>query len=284
MADKFPVFAMVRQSARQVWEFKQGLLITVGFLIGMVVLIAALMLLVFSGTDPEFFSQLVSGQLGGDEINPPKGFLPFFFLVMAAVIVGYAWVFNMWIRYGAFGRSGAFFDRAGESIVAAIVTALKMFFILILLAIVVMVFFLIITGLGILTVSDAANLESASIVMAVTINLVAVAVISGVYSLFSSNLTQTAIGSQVEEVGPPHVLEFAIVLFILEAIFLVPLIILQSAMLVWLTVIFQLVAGVWITAAIPLAHGVRYDWQRQAFAGETAVEQFNLSERNEDEE
>lgn len=276
MTNKFPIGAMVKLAAVQVAAFKKGILITIGYFIGAVVIVLALMIAA-TGGDLSFLEPLLSG---AQTVSAPApgGFGFIFFLALVGFLVGYAWIFNMWIRFGAFGAEGAFFESPTVGLKAAAVTALKLIFIMILLAIVAIVAVLIFAAIGLIDLQSATNAATPTLSNALTTNLVALAVISGVYSLFSSNLTQTALGSDSEEVGPPHVFEFAVVLFILDALLVVPLVFMQVFAPMWMTAIFQLVGGVWITAAIPLAHGVRYDWQRQQFAGETAAEQFNLSD------
>lgn len=276
MTNKFPIGAMVKLAAVQVAAFKKGILITIGYFIGAVVVVLALMMAA-TGGDLSFLEPLLSGAQTVSA-PAPDGFGFIFFLALVAFLVGYAWIFNMWIRFGAFGVEGAFFASPTVGMKAAAVTALKLIFIMILLAIVAIVAVLIFAAIGLIDLQSATNAATPTLSNALTTNLIALAVISGVYSLFSSNLTQTALGSDGEEVGPPHVVEFAVVLFILDALLVVPLVFMQVFAPVWMTAIFQLVGGVWITAAIPLAHGVRYDWQRQQFAGETAAEQFNLSD------
>lgn len=269
---------MVKLSAMQVAAFKKGILFTVGYFLGAVVIVLSLMMAA-TGGDLSFLEPLLSGTQTVSA-PAPDGFGFIFFIALIAFLVGYAWIFNMWIRFGAFGAEGAFFASPTVGLKAAAVTALKLIFIMILLAIVAIVAVLIFAALGLIDIQSAANAATPSLSNALTTNLIALAVISGVYSLFSSNLTQTALGSDSEEVGPPHVFEFAIVLFILDALLVVPLVFMQVFGPMWATAVFQLVGGVWITAAIPLAHGVRYDWQRQQFAGETAAEQFNLSDNS----
>lgn len=267
---------MVKLAAVQVAAFKKGIFFTVGYFIGAVVIVLTLMMAA-TGGDLSFLEPLLGGAQTVST-PAPEGFGFIFFIALVAFLVGYAWIFNMWVRFGAFGSEGAFFASRADGVKAAAITALKLIFIMILLAIVAIVAVLIFAAIGLIDLQSATNAATPTLSNALTTNLIALAVISGVYSLFSSNLTQTALGSDSEEVGPPHVFEFAVVLFILDALLVVPLVFMQVFAPVWMTAVFQLVGGVWITAAIPLAHGIRYDWQRQQFAGETAAEQFNLSD------
>lgn len=279
MAKKFPTLNVVEQSSRQMFSFPKGITITLCMFAALVVLVVAVFSLIFSGTDMATLEAILNGDTGafpaansdasaGAALSVLFGILSFF--------VAYAWVFNMWIRFGAFGADGAFFESVTQGIGAAVITALKLFFISILLGIVGLVFMLILAAFGLVSLETAGALNT-SVTDIMMSNLISIGVISGVYSLFSSNLTQTALGTDAEEIGPPHVFEFGLVLFALNAVLLIPLALLQLVLPVWFVFILQFVGGFWLTAAIPLAHGIRYDWQRQVFAGETAAQQFNLS-------
>ncbi len=276
LTEKFPTIAMVQQAAVQVLFFKKGLGLTVGYLIAIAAIIVLLVMMA-TGGDLQILESAFSGDDSNGTVPVPDGFGLMFFIAFIGMVLGYAWIFNMWIRFGAFGASGAFFHPVGAGLKAAGVTALKLFFIGILLIIVGSVAVLILAAIGIIDLNAAQQAVQPTLTSALTLNLVTLAVISGVYSMFSSNLTYTALGSDSEEVGPPHLLEFAVVLFILDALLVIPLVVLQIYAPVWTTTTYQLIGGIWITAAIPLAHGVRYDWQRQQFAGETAAEQFDMS-------
>lgn len=266
---------MVQQAGLQVLSFRKGLGVTVGYLIA-VALFIALVMIMGTGGDLALLESILGGEASNANAPVPRGFGLVLFIGFIGMVVGYAWIFNMWIRFGAFGANGAFFRPVSAGLKAACVTALKLFFIAILLVIVGLVAVLILAAIGIIDLNAAQEVAQPTLTSALTLNLVTLAVISGVYSMFSSNLTHTALGSDSEEIGPPHVLEFALVLFVLDAFLVIPLVFFQIYAPVWAVLTFQLIGGVWITAAIPLAHGVRYDWQRQQFAGETAAEQFDM--------
>lgn len=279
MAEKFPTLDVVIQSSKQMFSFRKGLAITVGMFVALAIIMFALIMVLFSGVDSGFFEAALNGDItslpasNGDSGGIFTALLPL--LIIIGFFVAYAWVFNMWIRFGAFGAEGAFFNNIRQGIGAAVITALKLFFLSIFLGIVAIVFVMIAAALGIISVDSlsAADTPVASIVMS---NLISIAVVSGVYSLFSSNLTQTALSTDAEEIGPPHVFEFGLVLFSLNAALLIPLALLQLVVPIALLLILQFIGSLWLVAAVPLAHGIRYDWQRQTFAGETAAQQFNL--------
>lgn len=273
MDQKFPVVGIAMQSAKQVFGFKVGIGLTLAFF----VITAGLFFALFwqiSGGDMSVLQSMAGGDFSGMPEEAPSGVVPLFFLTFVLFLVGYAWVFNLWIRYGALGPEGALRQGAGKSISSAFVTAIKLVLIGVLLAVVAGIAMLVLVLLGIFSLEDAAQAIKPSLIEALVTNFVLLAVISSVYAVFSSNLTQTALGSDKEEVGPPHVFEFGQVLFLLNAAILLPLVFLELFASGVLAQVYNFVGSAWLTAAVPLAHGLRYDWQRQTFAGETAEQQM----------
>lgn len=273
MDQKFPVIGIALQSAKQVIGFKTGIGLTVGFFVIAAALFFAL-IWQLSGGDLSVFQTVAEGDMSRLPEDTPAGFVPLFLLTFVFFLVGYSWIFNLWIRYGALGAAGALRQNVGKSIGASFVTSIKLILIGILLAIVAGVALLLLVAVGVFSLEEAAQAIKPSLIEALVTNFVLLAVISSVYAVFSSNLTQTALGSDKEEVGPPHVFEFGQVLFLLNAVILLPLVFLELFASSVLAQIYNFVGSAWLTAAVPLAHGLRYDWQRQAFAGETAEEQM----------
>lgn len=265
MSIKLPIVAMVKQAFAQVISFKLGFGITVAYLLAVSAFVVAFVT-VGLGLDLAALQEMANGNQPEIENVSADFFGSSFLIILLAMLFGYAWIFNMWIRFGAFGREGAFFPTTGESVQAALVTALKLFLIGVVLGLVVLTAFAILAMVGLVSLDPATAAEGQTLVSAITSNLIFLAVISGIYSLFSSNLTQTAIGSSKEEIGPPSVADFAIVLFLINAIFIIPLLVVQELLPVVVVLILQLLGSIWTTSAVPLAHGLRYDWRRQAFA------------------
>lgn len=265
MSTKLPIVAMVKQAFAQVTSFKVGLGITVAFLLAVSAFTVAIITLGL-GLDMAALQEMANGGQPEMKNVSPDFFGTSFLIILLAMLFGYAWIFNMWIRFGAFGKAGAFFPTAGESIQAALITALKLLLIGVVLGLVVLTAFVILAAVGLVSLDPDAVADGQTLVSAISSNLIFLAVVSGVYSLFSSNLTQTAIGSSREEIGPPSVADFAIVLFLINALFIIPILIVQEILPVVMVLILQLIGSIWTTSAVPLAHGLRYDWRRQAFA------------------
>lgn len=277
MTKKFPTLDIVKQSLTQMLSFPKGLAITSGMFAVLLLLMLVMFSIIFSGVDMAKLEAAMNGDISSlpTSNNASAGTVLLLLFGFVGLFFVYTWIFNMWIRFGAFGPKGAFFDKIGQGIIAAIITAIKLVFITIFLGIIGLVVMLILVALGIASVDAAGTLNTSATNILIS-NLISVGVISSVYALFSSNLTQTALGTDAEEIGPPHVFEFAMVLFSINALVIIPVAVLQLVLPLWFILIIQLVGYLWLTAAIPLAHGIRYDWQRQVFAGETAADQFNL--------
>ena len=279
MDNKLPTLEIVRQAGKQVAAFPKGIAITIAFYVLAIALLVGVVLGA-TGGDFSFVEQIQAGNPEGFAGAIQDGWGWIFFLSLIALMIGYAWVFNFWIRFGALGVDGAFMSPASKSLSAASVTAVKLFFITILLVIVAVVVFLVLAAVGVIDV----NSQEQTLVGDLISNVVLLAIISGIYAVFSSNLTQTALGNDQEEVGPSHVFEFGVVLFSLNAIVLIPLTFLEHLTPSIVSGAYNTIGTLWLTASIPLAHGIRYDWQRQTFVGESAAEQFDVSNDKEPDE
>ncbi len=97
-----------------------------------------------------------------------------------------------------------------------------------------------------------------SILTTLTSSIIMVVVSCIVYSVFSANLTQTALRSNAEGLEHPHNVDFAIVLVLLYAIYLVPTVVAALTGSVVLTYIVSLVFVLHLMFTVPVAHGLRY--------------------------
>ena len=85
-----------------------------------------------------------------------------------------------------------------------------------------------------------------------------VIVSSAIYSSFSANLTQTALHSTQEGLEHPHTTDFAIVLILLYAVYLVPVTIVALTGSDALTYLLGGVFGLHLMTTVPVAHGLRF--------------------------
>ena len=261
MNAKFPIAEFIKQSFVQTFAYPMGLAITIGFFIGVTVL-AALLLGLLAVIMAAILSQTLAMVLT---------FIGIFFFVF--LLIG--WTFNFWVRYGAEGRDNVLPAGFKGSIGPALETGLKLFFISILLGIVAAVMFLIagIFGIGV-SIDEFATLAQMSAADMIrtmgVVYLLTFGVTCAVYSVFSSNLTKTAMGRADEEIGEPHVGEFAVVLFSIYVACYVPLVLIQLVAPAIVGAIVEYLMGILLIVVIPVAHGLRYDWQRQTYAATVA--------------
>ncbi|WP_417450267.1 hypothetical protein [Kordiimonas sp.] len=257
MNPKFPIVEFIKQSFTQTFAYPLGLAITIGFLVGVVVL-AGVVISLAGMVLSDLLPQMLTLALASVAI-----------LLVVVLVLG--WGFNFWVRYGAEGRDNVLPAGFKGSITPALETGLKLFFITILLAIVASVMFLIagIFGFGV-SLKELATLSEMSTAEMIrkvgVLYLFTFGVTCAVYSGFSSNLTKTAMGRANEEIGEPHIGEFAVVLFSIYLIFYVPLTLIQLATPAIIGEIFEILVGLLLLAVVPVAHGLRYDWQRQVYA------------------
>ncbi len=186
--------------------------------------------------------------------------------ILGLIVVGpvLAYLFNYWVRFGAFGEKGAGFNSVGEMVSATLVNMLKFILIIILLGIAIFValFIMNATGLG-PNLEDLAQLAAQNDIAATTratllTSVIYLVIICVVYSLFSANLTQTALKSDKEGMEHPHTIDFAIVLFLLYAIVFIPSSIAGLIGSFWGATIINYVLGLYIGFSVAVAHGIRY--------------------------
>lgn len=205
-------------------------------------------------------------------------------ILLAFVLVGGTsiYAFNYWVRFGAFGPSGADFPSLGKLISALLVNMIKFFFILIVIALCFLVVELVLGLVG-LTPDQAAQQQAVldADLSAITrigffLNVVNLVVVCLVYSFFSANLTQTALASSKEGFEHPHTTDFGIVIFLIYMAMFIPTTLAGLTGSWVLSIGIQVTVGTYIAFSIAVAHGLRY---RIATAGAEApsIEEENAS-------
>ena len=257
MEAKFPIFDFVKQSFVQTFAYAKGLLVTLGAIVVLAIAIVALFIVL------GLLSTAGGGNVGAMILGG----------IVSIVLSLYAmgWIFNYWVRYGAEGAGNLLPGGFKASLTPALATGLKLLFIGILLIIVAVVIFMItgILGIGIKfdQIGTVAGMDTLDLLKAMGFAyLIVFAVTCGIYSIFSSNLTKTALGREDEEIGEPHVLEFGVVLFLIYFISYIPVILVQLFLPEIIGVLAEFAAAFLLAAFVPVAHGLRYDWQRQVYA------------------
>jgi len=185
-------------------------------------------------------------------------------IMVIAIFWIVAYVFNYWVRLGAYGHDGAALRPLGKAWGAAGVNMVKMFLITILLALVTLVVWYVLHLFGLVPslmdqmrmgaegdISHAARGGLAS-------NIVTTIITCVVYSVFSANLTQTALASDKEGFDHPHTIDFAVVLMLLYAIVLIPMTLAGMSGSMALLMLVVYVVEFYVMLAIATAHGLRY--------------------------
>ena len=186
--------------------------------------------------------------------------------LLAAVTVGpaLAYTFNYWVRFGAFGPDRTGFASVGNAVSATLINMLKFFLIILLLGLVVAVAFFVMAAIGIgpglQEVTDlSAEGDISSLTLATLLpSIIYLVIICVIYSLFSANLTRTALQSDREGLEHPHTVDFAIVLFLLYLVVFIPVTIISLLNAFTIATIINYTLGLYIGFSIAVAHGLRY--------------------------
>ncbi|WP_417463433.1 hypothetical protein [Kordiimonas sp.] len=262
---RLPILDIVKQSfalpfSRPVEFFK-----TIGLFVGVGILavIAAMIVGMASGLSPEVMMTIQERVANGD-LSAFAAMIPALLVMVVFIMMAAAYIFNFWVRAGAFGFEHARITPFGSAMSAAFVNGLKFVLIAILLGIVSFVVISILSTLGLTSsfseqMASALGDDLAAATRAGMLNqIVSLVVGSIIYSLFSANLTQTAMRTDDEGLTHPHTVDFAVVLILIYLVLLVPVTLagLMGSML--LSTVFNLVLGIFISFAIGVAHGIRY--------------------------
>ena len=186
--------------------------------------------------------------------------------LLGAALLGpaLAYTFNLWVRFGAYGPDSMGFPSVGNAISATLINMFKFFFILLLLGIALVVAFFVLSATGLAPgLNELAELSSKDDLAAITLanllpSVIYLIIICVVYSVFSANLTRTALQSVQEGLEHPHTIDFAIVLFLLYLVVFVPVTLLSLLNAFWLSTVINYTLGLYIGFSIAVAHGLRY--------------------------
>lgn len=264
MQKSFPTIAVFQESAKFPLNHLGSVLMSLGvFVLGAIIAtVLAAVIMLASGFDLANAEALLQSMQSGQVENlGSAGGILLAFLAMLVVILGStSHVFNYWVNLSAYGSQAAswsFSDGRGK---AMMVNAFKLLFIGILVSIVGIVITLVLSAVG-LSPSLAEQASSDAVTQyreGLAASIIVTVSYCIIYSLFSANLTYTALQSTAEGMEHPYVMDFSIVLIMLYALFVIPSAIaafIDSSILFWAI---QIILGLFITFAIPAAHGVRY--------------------------
>ncbi len=201
--------------------------------------------------------------------------IPIFIVIILVIVTVFgiltltAYIFNHWIRIGAYGASDAAW-QGGGGMKAAFINGIKLLFISILIGVVAIVFGLLLKAVGLASAAPdftGMSLSDLSEIYKIVLdntgsaaNIITIAMYCAVYSFFSANLTQTALNSDREGIENYYVKDFAIILMLIYAVQIGAVL---TGLLVGsfaLTALLALVTSLWIMFAVPAAHGIRYNY------------------------
>lgn len=265
----FPTISVFKEAALRPLGYVGDIAVSLGMLIGGLIVAGLVMALIMiaGGVSPDLLEAIAqSMETGQAEPSGALGgigwaLLGFLFAVLSVAFFA-AHIFNFWVNLAAHGRDDAHWSFTDGRFASAAVNMLKFVFIGILIGVINLVLVLILSALGLgpslAEQAAATGGYTDSVLSGLTTTIISVIVASAVYSLFSANLTQTALHSGKEGLEHPHIVDFAIVLVLLYAIYLVPTVLFALAGLEVMTLIVSLLFGLYMLFTIPFAHGLRY--------------------------
>ncbi len=266
MEANFPTIAVFKQSVRLPFRHMGDILVSIGIGIAAFAVAAitatmvALIAIFVFGIDTSGLAELPQRMTDGNYSG--LGIIALITIVaLFTALVFFAHIFNYWVTLAAYGADAAkwsFKEGRGN---AAFVNAVKLLLISILIAIVNAVVIMFLSALGLapgFAEQMAATDVSDSMLSGFAANLIGIVIGSAVYSLFSANLTQTAIMSTDEGLEHPHVVDFAIVLVLLYAVYFLPTVVAALSGSDALVYLVSLLLTLHLMFTIPIAHGLRY--------------------------
>ena len=261
MADKFPVVNVVKGALAA--PLSDTKLLLKSFAILAVVVGIVLSYASSKGLSVDLFQQL-SGPNGESLMLEHSAAIGVTYL-LAILLFGptTAYIFNQWVRFGAYGADGIKFPTRGAAVSAALVNMLKFFLIFLLIGIVVVVVIFVMNAIGVGPDLTDVQASSNGDLAAMTANqfitsLVTTLLICIIYSLFSTNLTQTAVKSDKEGLEHPHTMDFTIVLFLLYMVSFIPGTLAGLTGSWVLSLVVSATIGFFVFVSVAVAHGLRF--------------------------
>lgn len=264
---KLPIIQIVRNAVTMPFSAPVPFLKALGLLFAAIAFMVVAIALTVDATMMQAFQEIAQQGAGNAEAMAEHiGSMMKLMLLIPVfgilLLMATSHLFNVGVRVGAYGKEGARFGSVGEALGAAGVNSLKFFFIFLLLALISFVIISVFAVLGIgpsFQEQAAAGADLAASTRATMLNNIVVVLVSCViYSLFSANLTQTALRSDSEGMSHPHTVDFAIVLVLLYAVTMVPVTLAGLAGSMVLMQSLNVVLGLLVAIAVGVAHGIRY--------------------------
>ncbi|MCJ9430242.1 hypothetical protein [Kordiimonas marina] len=264
---KFPILAVTKEALALPFKYPMEMAKTLGLMIagvfGVSILMAILVAIMggagMMGSGGTMMQQMEQGNFSG-----MGGMILIVFIVLLGVFWLIAYVFNYWVRLGAYGHDRAALRPLSKAWGAAGVTMVKMFLITILLVLVTLVVWYVLHLMGLVpSLADQMRMGAEGDMAhaargGLATNIITTVITCVVYSIFSANLTQTALGSDKEGFEHPHTIDFAVVLMLLYAIVLIPMTLAEMSGSIVMLMLVVYVLEFYVMLAIATAHGLRY--------------------------
>ncbi len=262
MQDNFPTVAVFKEAVQLPLKHVGGIFASIGMFFGAIVaaVVVVALTMVIVGFDAAVLESLLeniqAGQFGG------LGGLALAYLFALLIVLFFAaHIFNYWVNLAAFGKPHARWSFSEGRFSSAVVNGLKLLLISILVGLINVAVTFALSSMELApSFSDQIGIIdiSESILATLTSTIIMVVVSCIVYSMFSANLTQTALRSNAEGLEHPHNVDFAVVLMLLYTIYLIPTVIAALTGSIALTYTISTVFVLHLMFTVPIAHGLRY--------------------------
>lgn len=262
MQAKFPTIDIFKQSIQLPFSNIRGIFASIGMFIGGIIVAGIFLGITITviGFDPDALENLVQNLEAG-QFSGLGALVVGYLVAVAAALVFVAHIFNYWVSLAAFGKGEARWSFAEGRFAAAVTNGLKLLLISFLILLINVAVTFVLSGLGLVpSFSEQLGITdiTESILAPLTGSIIMVVISCIVYSMFSANLTQTALRSDAEGLEHPHNVDFAVVLVMLYAFYLVPTVIAALTGSAALTYLVSFPLTVHFMFTVPIAHGLRY--------------------------
>ena len=254
MENTFPTIDVFKKAVGLPLAYPVEVAKSVGWMIaGFVAAVAVFVALMLVGGIDQAGLQALNEKLLSNDLEAMTTIMLPLLVAVLVMTIFFAHVFNRWVRLAALGLERIPFESAGEAITAAVVNMIKFLLVGVIIAIASFVAMFVFSAAGLIDMTDPNSVQGSGV-----FSIVQVIISCVIYSLVSSNLTNTALAEDKEALNHPHTVDFAIVLVLIYSIILVPTILMGYVGLQSLVWIVQLVLGIFVSFAVPAAHGIRF--------------------------
>lgn len=262
MQANFPTISIFKQAVQLPLKHVGAIFASIGMFFGatLVAIVFLGITMVMAGFDPAALENFAQNLQSGD-FTGLGSLIAGYFVALVVVLFIAAHIFNYWVNLAVYGKEQARWSFSDGRLSAALVNGLKLLLIGILIGLISVAVTFALSSIGLapsfseqMVITDVTE----SITSTFTSSIIMAVVSCIVYSIFSANLTQTALSSDAEGLEHPHNVDFAIVLVLLYALYLIPTVIAALTGSIVFTYIVSMVFVLHLMFTVPVAHGLRY--------------------------